>query len=277
MNLPAPFRRFVAAIFAMLLAHAVAPVCAEEAAPTLAQLRAGERALVVGGVSDFAPFNVVASDGSLLGIDREIMRALAQRIGIPKIEFRAMPFSRMGASLQDGTIDVIANNFWITPERQRLYAMTVPYYTRGGVGAMWRKGTGPFASLDSLAGKRVAVFKGTYAESLVRERVPSAMILPMDSTSSELDDMLRNGQADAELGFFTRQRDAIRKPAAGGVFEQAMIQPMQSAFALRKGSDELLAAIDQALNAMWDDGSLYNIKLKYLEPLGIEPAKTRHP
>lgn len=277
MNPSNPFRRLAAAALSVLLIQAVAPARASEAAPTLAQLRAGERALVVGGVSDFAPFNTVARDGSLSGLDREVMRAVAQRIGARKVEFRPMPFSQLGAALQDGTIDVIANNYWITPERQSLYSMTVPYYTRGGIGAMWRKGTGPFASLDSLAGKRVAVFKGTYSESLLRERVPSATVLSMDGTSHELDDALRHGDADVELGFFTRQRTVMRQPSGGVAFEQALIQPMQAAFALHKGNDELLGAINHAIDALWDDGTLYKIKHKYLAPLGMEPAKTRHP
>ena len=259
MKLSTPFRRLAAAAFAVLLTQAVTPAFAQEPVPTLAQLRSGERALIVGGVSDFAPFNVIARDGSLSGMDREIMRAVAKRIGVKKIEFRTMPFSQMGASLQDGTIDIIANNYWITPERQRLYAMTVPYYTRGGVGSLWRKGAGPFASLESLAGKRVAVFKGTYVDALVRERVPSATVVAMDSTSSELDDTLRHGQADVELGFFTRQLTVVRKQAAGDGFEHALIQPMQSAFALRKGNDELLETINHAVDALWDDGSLYKI------------------
>lgn len=61
------------------------------------------------------------------------------------------------------------------------------------------------------------------------------------------------------MGFFTRQLTVVRKQAAGDGFEHALIQPMQSAFALRKGNDELLETINHAVDALWDDGSLYKI------------------
>jgi ABC-type amino acid transport substrate-binding protein len=48
----------------------------------------------------------------------------------------------LGPSLLAGKIDLIANNYWPTPERERLYAFTMPYFVRGGVGSLWVEGTG---------------------------------------------------------------------------------------------------------------------------------------
>ena len=72
--------------------------------PTLALLRSGERSLVVGGVSEFSPFNVVGPDGQLTGMDREIIRAAAKRLGIKQVDFKRMAFSKLGQSLLDGKI-----------------------------------------------------------------------------------------------------------------------------------------------------------------------------
>jgi ABC-type amino acid transport substrate-binding protein len=79
--------------------------------PTLALLRSGERPLVVGGISEYTPFNVVGPDGQLTGMDREIVRAAAKRLGIKQVEFKTMAFSKLGQSLLDGKIDLIANNY----------------------------------------------------------------------------------------------------------------------------------------------------------------------
>src|SRR5262245_62297270 len=118
---------------------------------TLALLRSGARPLVVGGVSEYTPFNVVGPDGQLTGMDREIIRAAAKRLGIKRVEFKTMTFSKLGHSLLDGEIDLIANNYWPTPDRERLYAFTMPYYVRGGVGSLWIEGTGPFGSAARMA------------------------------------------------------------------------------------------------------------------------------
>jgi ABC-type amino acid transport substrate-binding protein len=170
---------------------------------------------VVGGVSEFSPFNVVGPDGQLTGMDREIIRAAAKRLGIKQVDFKTMAFSKLGQSLLDGKIDLIANNYWLTPERERLYAFTMPYYVRGGVGSLWIEGTGPFDSAASMAGKRIAVFKGSYPETWAREHIPTATILPVDGTSAELDDTLRTGQADVVLGFYTRQKGVLLKNEGG--------------------------------------------------------------
>src|SRR5262245_16140968 len=163
--------------------------------PTLDVLRSGARSLVVGGVAEFGLFNFVGPDGQLTGMDREIIRAAANRLGISQVDFKTMTFSELGPSLLDGKIDLIANNLWPTPDRERLYAFTMPYYVRGGVGSLWREGTGPFDTAASMAGKRVAVLQGSYPETWAREHVPTAIILPVGSTYIELDDTLPTGQA----------------------------------------------------------------------------------
>jgi L-cystine transport system substrate-binding protein len=240
--------------------------------PTLDVLRSGARSLVVGGVAEFAPFNFVGPDGQLTGMDRDIILAAAKRLGIKQVEFKTMTFSELGPSLLDGKIDLIANNYWPTPERERLYAFTMPYFVRGGVGSLWMEGTGPFDTAASMAGKRIAVLKGSYPETWAREHVLTAIILPVESGYAELDDTLPTGQADVVVGFYTRQRGVLLKHKDGGGYKNALLQPMRATFAVRKDSKELREALDGVLKEMWADGSLNTIKRVYLDPLEIEPA-----
>src|SRR5262245_55753994 len=211
--------------------------------PTLALLRSGARPLVVVGVSDYTPFNVVGPDGQLTGMDREIIRAAAKRVGIKQVDFKTMTFSKLGPSLLDGKIDLIANNYWPTPDRERLYAFTMPYFVRGGVGSLWIEGTGPFDTAASMAGKRIAVVKGSYPEIWAREHVPTATILPVDGTLAELDQMLPTGKADVEVSFYTRQRGVLLKHKNGGGYKNALHQPRRATFDGRKESRELREAL----------------------------------
>ena len=240
--------------------------------PTLDALRSGARPLVVGGVSEFNPFNFVGPDGQLTGMDREIVRAAAKRLGIKQVDFKTMTFSELGPSLLDGKIDLIANNYWPTPERERLYAFTMPYFVRGGVGSLWMEGTGPFDTAASMAGKRIAVLKGSYPETWAREHVPTAIILPVESGYAELDDTLPTGQADVVVGFYTRQKGVLLKREGGRGYKNALLKPMRAAFAVRNDSKELRGALDGVIKEMWADGSLNKIKRVYLDPLEIEPA-----
>ena len=207
-------------------------------------------------------------------MDREIIRAAAKRLGIKQVDFKTMPFGKLGQSLLDGKIDLIANNYWPTPDRERLYAFTMPYFVRGGVGSLWIERTRPFNTAASMTGKRMAVVKGSYPEAWAREHVPTATIIPEDGTLAELDDRLRTGKADVVVGFYTRQRGVVLKSKEGHGYKNALLQPMRAMFAVRKESKELREALDGVLKEMWADGSLNKIKRVYLDPLEIEPAKS---
>lgn len=243
--------------------------------PSLDQLKRGERALIVGHLADFPPFHFVGKDGKASGMDREIVLAIAKRLGIQKVEFRDVRFGGLKKALSDGSIDMIANNFWSTPEREEQFALTTPYYVKGGIGALWLKGKGPFKDLASLAGKRVSVIDGTYAESVVKEQVPTATVIPVDEQETVLEKKLRNGEADVHLAYYTRLQFVMKSKDDAKTFEDALIKPMKSTFALRRSETELRDAINQTLAAMWKDGSLKKIKKHHLEPLGIEAAN--HP
>ena len=245
------------------------------AGPSLEQLKRGERALVVGHLADFPPFHYVGKNGKASGMDREIVLAMTKRLGIQKVEFRDVRFGGLKKALSDGSIDMIANNFWTTPEREEQFALTTPYYVKGGIGALWLKGKGPFKDLASLAGHRVSVIKGTYTESVVKEQVPTATVIPVDEEETLLEKKLKDGEADVHLAYYTRLLFVMKSKDDANTFEDALIKPMKSTFALRRSETELRDAINQTLAAMWKDGSLKKIKKHHLEPLGIEPAN--HP
>jgi ABC-type amino acid transport substrate-binding protein len=257
-----------------ILLVAIAGTVQAQSEPTLAALRSGERPLVVGGVVEFGIFNFVGRDGQPSGMDRDIIRAAAKRLGIKQVDFKTMKFSELGPSLADHKIDVIANNYWPTPEREKLYAFTIPYYTRGGVGALWLEGTGPFKTAASMAGKRVAILEGSYPETWAREHIPTATILPICCTYVVLDSILPAGKADVIVGFYTRQRGVVLNQTGGRKYQNALLQPMRATFGVRKASKELRESLDTVLKQMWDDGSLNQIKRVYLDSLEIEPAKS---
>jgi len=87
-----------------------------------------------------------------------------------------------------------------------------------------------------------------------------------------LDGTLLSKQADLIVGFYSRQKALVRTGSGDVVYRNALLQPMQAAFAVRKQCEELRQAVDSTLEAMWADGSLNKIKRVYLDPLEIEPA-----
>jgi len=241
--------------------------------PTLDQLRAGQP-LLVGVIGDFRPFNFESkiSTGERSGMDHDIVISVASRLNISNVSFVSFPlFTDLYSALQNGEIDVIANNLWKTPFTEPLFSLSIPYYVKGGISSMWLKGRGPFNTTESLSGARVAIFKkGPYIEAFARNSSPATLIL--ESNSSILFHLLLSGEIDAALGYFTQQR--LDLTDRGDDIEHALIHPEKAVLGLRK-STNLLVEVNDALDNMWEDGSLFRIKSKYLLPLGIEPATTR--
>lgn len=233
------------------------------ASPALAELRSGERALIVGGVANFGRFNVDAAGQSgegaeQLGMDREIMRVLVRVLGIKRVEFVTMTFGELEDALLSGRIDVIANNYWITPERQQRMSFTRPYYTGGGVASLYRAGQTYFDEPAKMSGRRVATLAGSHAAGWSRQHIPDAVIIELTGLA-EMDDMLRTGQADVLIGPATMFAESALASRDEDLYLYSILEPMQAALALRHGSAELVAAFDAELALMEQDGSLAEI------------------
>ena len=79
-----------------------------------------------------------------------------------------------------------------------------------------------------------------------------------------------SGKVDAAIGYFTQQRVELTQFDNDDI-ENALLKPEKAAFAIRH-NPLLLNEFDLELARMWKDGALFQIKSKYLRPLGIEPA-----
>ena len=238
---------------------------------SLEALRIG-RPLIVGGLVDFPPFNYVdPKTGNLTGLDRDIITSLSSRLQINTVNFLTFKtFADLDDALVSGKIDLIANNLWIIPRRSELFSFTIPYYLKGGIASMWLKSRGgPFNTTESLTGTRVATLEGgSYIQSFTRNVSPSEIIVV--NSSASFIPLLISGKVDAAIGYFTQQRVELTQFDNFDI-ENALLKPENAAFAMRHNS-LLLNEFDLELARMWKDGALFQIKSKYLRPLGIEPA-----
>lgn len=229
--------------------------------PTLAELQSGERPLVVGGVADFGRFNfdetgqVRQDDTRQMGIDREIVRALAQRLGIKRIEFMTMDFGELEGALLGGQIDLIANNYWITPERQQKMLFARPYYSGGGIASLWKEGHGFFDHPSKMSGRRIAVLSNSHSAHWSRKNIPDAEIVEV-AGGSEMDDMLRAEQVDLSIGSATLFAESALASFDEDLYLYSVLEPKQAALALRLDAEKLVAALDRELAMMEEDGSL---------------------
>lgn len=88
--------------------------------------------LVVGSSGD-APFAYIDQQtGEFKGVDAEIIKEVAKRLGIEKVEMKLIPFSELIVNLNSDNIDVIADCMYIKKERAKQIYYGEVWYTQGG-------------------------------------------------------------------------------------------------------------------------------------------------
>ncbi len=159
----------------------------------------GGKVLKVGTSPDFPPFEYVDDKGNIVGIDIDLVNALASKLGY-KVEIVSMDFDGLIQALKSGKIDVIAAGMTITPERSKEVSFTIPYWDADqAILVKASTGSKP-SSLSELEGKTVGVQTGTTAEELVNEFVnKSGVNIKVKSYSSYVLAVtdLENGRVDA--------------------------------------------------------------------------------
>jgi polar amino acid transport system substrate-binding protein len=73
---------------------------------------------VVGTSADWSPYEYV-EDGKIVGIDIDIARKIAERLGVG-LEVRDMKFSALIEAVKRDDIDIIIADMAITPKREKI-------------------------------------------------------------------------------------------------------------------------------------------------------------
>lgn len=152
------------AVLAGLLALTAGPVGAQQGADTLSAIRARGH-LIVGVKNDYRPYGFVDPSGQIVGLEVDLAREVAQRIGVglelvPVIASNRMEF------LRQGRIDMILATMSDTADRRRVIGMIEPNYYADGVTVLAPK-SAQLKSWEQLRGRRVCAIQGAYSNRRV--------------------------------------------------------------------------------------------------------------
>jgi len=217
--------------------------------------------LRVGLEGTYPPFSFQDERGKLTGFEVEFAEQLAQHLGV-KAKLQPTKWDGMLASLDSKRIDVVINQVTISDERKKKYDFSTPY-TISGVQALTMKAkAGTISKPEDLAGKKVGVDLGSNYEQWLRDNVKGVDIRTYDDDPTKYQD-LRSGRLDAILVDRLAALDLVKKTGDTMAVAGAPFSRLESGVALRKGNEDLLTAINQAIAAMQKDGSLTKLSEKW--------------
>lgn len=241
--------------------------CSSSASPdastggaTLADVQAAGE-LVVGTEGTYSPFSFRdPATGELTGYDVEVITAVADQLGVD-VRFEETQWDAIFAGLDSGRWDVIANQVSINPERSARYLFSTPYTYSPG--ALIVPTGSAIQSFDDLQG-------ATSAQSLTSNWATvaedsGATVEGVEGFAQAVE-LLRTGRVDATINDRLTFLDYQQSQGGGDIGVGIVAETdevSESAVALRKGSEDLQAAIDAALATLAADGTLAEISGRY--------------
>jgi polar amino acid transport system substrate-binding protein len=146
------------------------------------------KTLRIGTNPGYAPFEMIDTDGNLIGFDCDVARYLAAQMGNEvHVEFVKSDWDPIIANLNAGKFDIIMSGMTRTPERALRVAFTDPYFETGQALLVNRAKHTPSAKLSwrdfDKPGVVVSTRLGTTGEIVARKLFQRATIKTLENES----------------------------------------------------------------------------------------------
>lgn len=212
---------------------------------------------------EYPPFSMPSEDGTLEGFDIDLGQAIADYLGVD-LEVEQAQFSSIIAGVQTGRFDASIADHAKTPERaEAVTFLDMPYYYSGA--QVFVPSDSPYSSLEEIAeaGEKIAVDRGGTNQQWLADNGYGDTIATYSGVPESIQ-AIQSGQAAAiftspivgNLAIQTSGADLV--PVGGLVFEE------NAWITIANDKPELKAALEEALAAVREDGTLLEISEKWI-------------
>ena len=206
---------------------------------------------------NFKPFSYL-ENGELKGFNIDLLHAMEKTpyMTYYDLEIIPMDFSEALDKIKKGEIDAI---FGIakTPEREEFMDFSIPYFNI--TFALFSHKDAHITGLESLNNRTVAVRKGDVAINYLKEHVKNPIILEVDNVEVALK-MVNRGDVGAFFGdkyvalYYLKSEDL-----SNVVLVHEYVGIGEGCVGVKKGDEEFLYNINQALKQIMNDGTYTEI------------------
>lgn len=217
---------------------------------------------VASPLMDISYFYLDPSTNKIAGIEADIITELAKRLGINKIETKNTAFSNLLINLNtDDNIDMASGGIFITPERENLASFTQPLYKSSDAVVVPTFSNIQFK--DDLKNAVIGVEKGTVYENLAEKWKKDGLIkdIIIFENTPKLLDAINSQKVDAGLVDSVIVKYSLLKDKLPLRILQDYTAELDGniAIAVRKDDTTLLKALNEKIDEIEADGTLYAI------------------
>lgn len=219
----------------------------------------------------YPPFESKAPDGSLVGFDIDLGKALCAKINA-KCVWVENDFDGMIPALQARKIDAVLSDMSVTDKRLQQIDFTnkISYSPTRMVA---KSGSNLQPTAESLRGKSIGVEQGTIQETYAKTYFePKGANVVSYQNQDQVYADLKSGRLDASLQDESQASAGFLKTPEGQGFafcgpelNDPKILGNAAAIGLRKGDTDLKTALNNALAELLKDGTYQTIAKKYFD------------
>lgn len=215
--------------------------------------------LVVGTDATYAPMEYMDEKGNIVGIDVDIVNAIAEAAGF-EVEYKNYGWEPLFPAVDNGEVDFAMSSITIDDKRKESYDFTDPYFMANQL--ILVPEDSDITSFADLMGKRVSAQINTTGHLVTAELLGNTNkdILAAETTPLAITEMI-NGNADATvadnsviLEYQMNNPDAKLKTIEDEGFDKEYYGLM-----VKKGNDEVLKLLNKGIQKIKENGKLKEI------------------
>ena len=224
-----------------------------------------EGKLIMSTNAQFPPYEMVADDGSLEGIDVEVAQAIADKLGL-ELEIDDMDFDGALLAAQNGKSDMVMAG--VTVNEERLQVMDFSNSYANGVQVVIVTEDSDIATVDDLVNAdKIGTQRGTTGYIYCSDTPENGgygeeHVTAYDDGATAVQALL-NGQADAVVIDNAPAQEYVKANPGLKILDTEFANE-EYAIGVAKGNTALLDAINGALAELEADGTLQSIVDKYI-------------
>jgi len=218
------------------------------------------RVLRVGMDASYPPFEEIdETTGELQGYDVELAREIGRRLDL-EVQFVNIGFDGLYDALIAKKVDAVISALPYDPLRTQDVFYTISYFNAGLV-LVARESETEIDSVDDLSGRTLGVEWGSDSDAQGRRMVKRLDGLNLHPYPTPLDTLwgLKNGEVEAVLVDAVSAHHFIKHEGAVKIVGEPVTDESY-VIAVGPTSTELLSALNAALLALRDDGTLIRLR-----------------
>ncbi|MEC0304188.1 transporter substrate-binding domain-containing protein [Terribacillus saccharophilus] len=199
----------------------------------------------------------------ITGYDVEVIKEIAKRLDL-EVEFKTSDFNNMLASVQNGRVDLAANDIGVTDERKEKFAYSEPYKYSYTTMIVRKDDLSGINSLEDLKGKK-AGGEATTGYSKIAEELGAEVVAYGNTTNDVYLRDVDNGRTDLIINDYYLQSLALQAFSDLNItiHPDFKFDETSNAAIMPKDATELKKQVDKVLSEMREDGTLTKLSEEF--------------